>query len=118
VRRRTIATLLAAGLPITGACGGDDETSAGDGGEAPADAGGGEGGGGDLCEAYESMDAASDPQAMAEQFASIDPPDEIADAWGVIMDAGPSVGSPEMAEAYQQVSEYMEECFGGTVSMP
>jgi hypothetical protein len=85
LRRGTIATLLAAGLLITGACGDDDETSAGDGCEAPAGEGasGGdsEGGGGDLCGAYESMDAASDPQAMAEQFACIDPPDEIADAW-------------------------------------
>ena len=113
MQRRTCAALLAAGLLFTGACGGDDgETSSGDSGESSD--GGGEGGGGDICAAYEAMDANADAQELEAQFAAVDPPAEIADAWQTIVEA--DIDDPAAADAYAEVGQYvMEECYGGAV---
>jgi hypothetical protein len=128
--RRTSAALLIAGLLFTAACGGDDEGD-GDGGNAEtadatdpgAEGGegtggegaeGGDGGSGEFCDAYDSLSTGQDPEAMAAEFASLEPPAEIADAWQTMMDAGGDTSSPEAMEAAQEVGAYvMQECMNG-----
>jgi hypothetical protein len=132
--RRTSAALLIAGLLFTAACGGDDEGDGdggnaetadatdpgaeggeGTGGEGAEGGEGGEGGGsGEFCDAYDSLSTSQDPEAMAAEFASLEPPAEIADAWQTMMDAGGDTSSPEAMEAAQEVGAYvMQECMNG-----
>jgi hypothetical protein len=126
--RRTSAALLIAGLLFTAACGGDDDEPEGDAGAESAEGtegggegaegaeGGGEGGGSssEFCAAYEGLGTTTDPEALATEFANLEPPAEIADAWQVMTDTGGDPSSPEAMEAAQEVGTYvMEECMGG-----
>ena len=109
--RRTLIGLAAAGLlAVTGCSDSDDET----GGEAAS----GGGSAADFCDDFQALDdrltedpeAAADPEQVLDGFASLDPPEEIADAYQTVIDAGRQTTAlapddPGAAEEMQQLEE-------------
>jgi hypothetical protein len=84
-RKRLLVGLLAAGTLALAACGGDGDSASGASSEGEAG-----GSGQDFCSTIRELMAASgtegtDPQTARETVASLDPPAEIADAWGEYM---------------------------------
>jgi hypothetical protein len=109
--RRTIIGLLIAGALALAGC----SDSEGDvGGEAAAGSGSSE----DFCSGFEELDqrfdedpdAAADTEAVVDELDQLDPPDEIADDYAVVIEAGRSLADldpedPEAAAEAQQLSE-------------
>lgn len=109
--RRTIIGLLIAGALALAGC----SDSEGDvGGEAAAGSGSSE----DFCSGFEELDqrfdedpdAAADAEAVVDELDQLDPPDEIADDYAVVIEAGRSLADldpedPEAAAEAQQLSE-------------
>jgi hypothetical protein len=109
--RRTIIGLLIAGALALAGC----SDSEGDvGGEAAAGSGSSE----DFCSGFEELDqrfdedpdAAADAESVVDELDQLDPPDEIADDYAVVIEAGRSLADldpedPEAAAEAQQLSE-------------
>jgi hypothetical protein len=109
--RRTLIGLAAAGLlAVTGCSDSENE----DGGAAASDGGSA----GEFCDGFEALNdrfaedpaAASDPVQVLDELESLDPPDEIADAYQKVIDVSRQssevdIEDPEAVEEVQQLGE-------------
>ena len=109
--RRTIIGLIVAGALALAGCS-DSE------GDVGGDAAGGSGSSEDFCSDFEALDqrfdeepeAAADTAAVVDALDELDPPDEIADDYATVIDAGRRLADldpsdPDAVEEAQQLSE-------------
>lgn len=110
--RRTLIGLAAVGTLVLGACGDDDDSSAGDGSSA------------DFCTTMQDLVTAAsneeaDPDAARETLTELEPPEEIADEWEqyvpLITESDVDPNDPEAQAEYQERLEQATEA-GTTIN--